>query len=534
MPETALDDETTRHRGELEFRRLLDKLPAGAYTCDPQGLITYYNPQAAQLWGRKPRLNDPVDRFCGSFRLFAADGSPIAHDRCWMALALETQQEFNGCEILVERPDGDRRTVLAYANPVHDESGGLQGAVNVLVDVTDRKHAEEALSQAQRMEAVGRLAGGIAHDLNNMLLAILGNAEFLARSLDSGDARRADLEQIKAAANRSASLTAQLLAFARRDLVQPQHLDLNKLIAGNERMLQPLLGENIELHVSLGEGAGTIFADPGRLEQVLLNLVLNARDAMPRGGRLTIETRGVTLDESAGRSHGGVTIVPGRYLVLSVGDTGHGMSRDTLARVFEPFFTTKGIGEGTGLGLAMVYGAVKQAGGFVWAYSEPGEGTVFRLYFPTRAEPATEGPPAAGPPPSRARRAATVLVVEDEPIVRDIARQALEAEAYTCLAVSSGAEALELVRRNGGAIELVIVDAVMPGMSGAETVARMHALCPDLAVLFTSGYMEEDVLRRGLIGPDRPFIQKPFSPVALADRVEEVLRRHTPPGSDSP
>jgi two-component system cell cycle sensor histidine kinase/response regulator CckA len=522
MSEIALD-RTTTGQGETEFRRLLETLPAGAYTCDRSGLITYYNREAARLWGRHPRLNDPVDRFCGSFRLFGPDGAPITHDRCWMALALEQQQGYNGCEIVVERPDGDRRSALAYANPIYDESGSLVGAVNVLVDITDRKHAEEALSQSQRMEAVGRLAGGIAHDLNNMLLAITGYAEFLSRALDEQDGRRADLEQIKLCANRSAALTAQLLAFARRDVVQPRPLDLNVLISRSERMLRPLLGESIELQMSLAEGDAMVHADPGRLEQALLNLVFNARDAMPRGGRLLIETRKALLDKSAWPAHGGVKFEPGRYVVLSVTDTGHGMDRSTLARVFEPFFTTKGVGQGTGLGLAMVYGTVKRAGGFIWAYSEPEVGTVFRIYLPAGPGPAREpeGPEPSGMPEPRD---ATVLVVEDEAVVRDIVRQTLEDAGYRCLTAASGSEALELVRRQGDAIDLVIADAVMPGMNGGEAVARIQALRPGLAVLFTSGFSEDDVLRRGLIGRGEPFIQKPFSPDALADRVAEILR----------
>jgi two-component system, cell cycle sensor histidine kinase and response regulator CckA len=514
---------------ELEFRRLLETLPAGAYTCGPDGLITYFNQHAVRLWGRAPRLNDSVDRFCGSFKLFTADGSPLAHDQCWMALALRMEREYNGHEVIIERPDGERRTALAHANPIHDESGKLIGAVNVLVDITERKRAQEALAQAQRMEAVGRLAGGIAHDLNNMLVVILGYADFAARRLDRLDAGLDDLEQIKKAASRSAALTAQLLAFARRDLIRPRRVDLSTLISGSEQMLRALLGDNIELELKLADDPGSVLADAARIEQVVINLVLNARDAMPQGGRLALETSRVTIDPNYLKTHPGIRIEPGDYILLAVSDTGHGMDRATLERAFEPFFTTKPVGQGTGLGLAMVYGAVKQAGGLVWAYSEPGLGAVVKVYLPVVPGSETR---EFGNGIRRSRRASgeTVLLVEDEPQVRELAARALQEAGYRCLTASSGAEALELLRDHAGPIDLVFSDAVMPGMSGRELAERVGLLRPDLNLLFSSGYTEDDVLRRGLVRPGSPFLQKPFSPETLVERVGTILDQRTPLG----
>ncbi len=507
---------------ELEFRRLLETLPAGAYTCDPDGLITYFNQHAVRLWGRVPKLNDAVDRFCGSFKLFSVEGSPISHDRCWMALALQMQREYNGHEIVIERPDGERRTALAHANPIHDESGKLLGAVNVLVDITERKRAQEAMAQAQRMEAVGRLAGGIAHDLNNMLVVILGYADFAVRKMDDAHAAREDLEQIQKAASRSASLTAQLLAFARRDLVRPRQLDLSALVEGSEHMLRALLGEHVELELKLAPDLGRVLADAGRMEQVLLNLVLNARDAMPRGGHLTVETRAQEIDKSYLRAQPAVKIEPGWYALMTVSDTGHGMDRATLDRAFEPFFTTKALGLGTGLGLAMVYGAVKQAGGLVWAYSEPGKGTVVKVYLPVVS--GEEGRESEEIPRHQRRPCGeTVLLVEDEDLVREMAARTLTEAGYVCLAASSGAEALELIQRHGNPIDLVLTDAVMPGMCGRELADQLRVVRPGVEVLFSSGYTEDDVLRRGLIGPAAPFLQKPFSPQALVERVGDIL-----------
>jgi two-component system, cell cycle sensor histidine kinase and response regulator CckA len=507
---------------ELEFRRLLETLPAGAYTCDPDGLITYFNQHAVRLWGRAPKLNDPADRFCGSFKLFAADGSPLTHDQCWMALALRTEREYNGHEVVIERADGERRTALAHANPIHDESGKLIGAVNVLVDITERKRTQEALAQAQRMEAVGRLAGGIAHDLNNMLVVILGYADFATRRMDQLDPGRDDLEQIKKAASRSASLTAQLLAFARRDLIQPRRVDLSALVRDSEQMLRALLGENIDLELKLAEDPGWVLADAGRIEQVLLNLVLNARDAMPQGGHLTLETSRTTIDQSYLQTRPAIRIEPGDYIMLAVSDSGHGMDRATLERSFEPFFTTKPVGRGTGLGLAMVYGAVKQAGGMVWAYSEPGLGAVVKAYLPVATDSETR---ESGEAAHQRRQPSgeTVLLVEDEPQVRELAARALQEAGYLCLAASSGAEALGLLREHTGPIDLVFSDAVMPGMSGCELAERVRLIRPDLEMLFSSGYTEDDVLRRGLIRPGSPFLQKPFSPEGLVERVGAIL-----------
>ena len=388
-------------------------------------------------------------------------------------------------------------------------------------DVTERKSLEGQFRQAQKMEAVGQLAGGVAHDFNNLLTAISGYGEMLMDDLAPQDPRRQDVDAILAAANRAAALTHQLLAFSRKQVLQPRILNLNEVVANSERLLRRLIGEDVSLTTVLQPDLGAIAADPAQLEQVIVNLAVNARDAMPRGGRLTIETRDADLDAGEASEH--PPMAPGRYVRLIVSDTGHGMDEATKMRLFEPFFTTKGPGKGTGLGLSTVYGIVKQSGGFIWVHSEFGAGTVFTIYLPRVAGAAATSTDARsqGEVP---RGTETVLLVEDEPALRAVARRTLERQGYAVLEAADADAALALAAARGTAVKLILTDVVMPGSSGPDLVAKLTAtLLPRARVLYMSGYTEEAVVRHGIEEHRVAFLQKPFSPETLARKVRDVL-----------
>jgi PAS domain S-box-containing protein len=435
--------------------------------------------------------------------------------------ALLERKPFSA-EYRVIRPDRSTHWVAAVGRGIVDPATSRPLRMRgILLDITERKHTEERLQEVLRLEAIGRLAGGIAHDLNNMLTAIMGFSDLLAQSLEPLDTRRGDVDQIFRAAERSAGLTRQLLAFARREMIQPRRLDLNVIVHGAERILRPVLGENVELVLQLAPAGGVIYADPARVEQILMNLVLNARDAMPQGGRVTVDTSVVSFETAAGkRRAGAATPPPGRYVMLAVSDTGHGMDAATLQRIWEPFFTTKATGHGTGLGLSMVYGSVKQSGGFVWADSAKGEGTVIQVYWPeiqAEPEPLTE-PDELSPVKGGTE---TILIAEDDTALRALSVRTLAQLGYRCLAAGDAEEALALQR--GETVDLIITDVVMPGMSGGALGERLALERPGLPILFISGFADEDVIRRGLLEAGRPFLQKPFAPVDLARKVRDVL-----------
>jgi two-component system, cell cycle sensor histidine kinase and response regulator CckA len=425
-------------------------------------------------------------------------------------------------EYRVVWPDGSVHSIMAVGRCITDMGAESFTMSGVLLDLTERRRTEEHLQESLRLEAVGRLAGGIAHDLNNMLAAILGFCEFLQRGLESNDPRRRDVEQISLAADRSANLTRQLLAFARRELIQPQVLDINPVVRKAVAMFSSILGENIELELELAPQLCLIYADPRQIEQTLMNLVLNARDAMPQGGRITVETRTVRLEPSSGTPKRPAETPDGSFTMLAVTDTGQGMDATTLQRIWEPFFTTKQAGEGTGLGLSSVYGAVKQSGGFVWADSEPGRGTTVQVYWPrSRAEPEPVEEPSR--PSAVEGGSETILIVEDEDLVRALAMRVLKAEGYRCYEARNAEEAIRLLEHDEIHIDLVITDVVMPGMSGGGLGDRLERLRPGVPILFTSGYTDEDVIRRGLLENNRPFLQKPSTPQELARKVRSVL-----------
>ena len=416
--------------------------------------------------------------------------------------------------------DGSYHWIHDEARLTRDSAGRPVEVFGSWVDITERKALEMQLLQAQKMEAVGLLAGGVAHDFNNVLTAIGGYAELVREDLPGEDARRHDVEEILRATERAATLTRQLLAFSRRQVLAPRVLDLNGVVAGVDNMLRRLIGADVELRTALAPELGAVRADPGQLEQVIMNLVVNARDAMPRGGKLTLETANAELDESYALEH--PAVVAGPYVMLAVSDSGVGMDAATQARVFEPFFTTKEKGKGTGLGLATVYGIVKQSGGNIWLYSEPGRGTTFKIYLPRVDQPPEQ--PAAAPAPRAAPRGSeTVLLVEDDEAVRALARKMLAAHGYTVLAAASGAEALKLAADHTGPIHLLVTDVVLPGMSGRELATRFQSVRPGLKVLYTSGYTDDAVVHHGVLDPGIAFLQKPFTSGTLARKVRETL-----------
>jgi len=397
---------------------------------------------------------------------------------------------------------------------------GKRTRVVLATDITERKNLENQLRQAQKMEAIGRLAGGIAHDCNNLLTAIIGYSDIILRDSNTSDCIRPQLEEIRAAGKRAAVLTSQLLAFSRKQLLQLRVLDLNEIVHDIEKMLRRVIGEDVDLVAISKPDLGMIKADPGQIEQILMNLAVNARDAMPQGGQLTIETCNIELEDAYARTH--PEVIPGHYVLLAVSDTGHGMDLETQSHIFEPFFTTKGPGKGTGLGLSTVYGIVRQSGGHIWMYSEPDHGATFKIYFP-RVDEVAEPSPVTADTSSSIHGTETILLVEDDRAVRELSRAALEMYGYKVLEAPGGSEALKLFGPSVSDIDIVVTDVIMPGMNGAALVERLHEQRPDLNVLFVSGYTEDATIRHGVLAEGVAFLQKPFTPQTLARRVREEI-----------
>ncbi len=424
-------------------------------------------------------------------------------------------------ELLNFRKNGTQFWNNVAISPVKDEGGCVTHFVGVQTDVTARRLLESQFLQAQKMEAVGRLAGGVAHDFNNVLSVILSYAEMIRGQLEPDEPLRADVDEIGKAALRATDLTRQLLAFSRQQVLETKVLSLNQTLSGMEKLLRRLLGADIEVTLLPAVELGNVRADPGQIEQVIMNLAVNARDAMPDGGKLTIETANVDLDEDYAREHHDVRA--GQYVVVAVHDTGTGMDKETQARIFEPFFTTKEKGKGTGLGLATVFGIVKQSGGHIFIYSEPGTGTTFKIYLPMVGAPVVV--PASTPTATEPEHGGgTILLVEDEEQLRGLARTVLRRKGYVVLDAPNGGEALLICEQHAGNIDLLLTDVVLPRMSGRQLAERLAPLRPAMRVLYMSGYTDDAILHHGIIDSRVAFLQKPFTPTSLTRRVAESLR----------
>ena len=431
---------------------------------------------------------------------------------------LSAGERIHHFETCRRRKDGQLLDVSLSISPVRDDGGAIVGAATIARDITHVKRLEQQLRQAQKLEAIGGLAGGIAHDFNNLLTVIGGRSRIATMGLEADDPRRHHLELITQTVDCAAGLTRQLLAFSRKQILEASVLDLGAVVGGMKPMLRRLIGEDLDLVTELDQGLWRIRADLSQIEQVVLNLILNARDAMRDGGRLSIEVRNVELDAGYTDAHAGVAA--GSYVLLAVSDTGHGMDAATLGQIFEPFFTTKGPGKGTGLGLATVYGIVKQSGGHIWVYSEVGHGTSFKIYLPRVEGPAVA--PAVAPGLPR-RGTETVLLAEDDDQVRALARETLEISGYTVLEAAHPEAAVTMAQEHGGPLQLLLTDVVMPGMNGRALADRVLALRPGIKVLFMSGYPVAAIAPHGTLQPGTQLLQKPFTPGSLARKVREVL-----------
>jgi two-component system cell cycle sensor histidine kinase/response regulator CckA len=493
-----------------EIAERLQKLTAASFDAidiSQDGIVQEVNRGYLNMFGYE-RMEEVIGRPVTDF---VSDASRADVEKR-LTSNIEGTYELEG-----RRKDG--KQLLLEATARNHVIRGRPVRITALRDMTERRALEDQFRQAQKMEAVGRLAGGVAHDFNNLLTVILSYTDMLMEGVSPQDPRTEDLSEIRKAAVAAASLTRQLLAFSRQQVIEPRLLNLNAVIASSEKMLCRLIGEDIEVQTTLSAVPLTVMIDPGQLEQVVMNLAVNARDAMPTGGRLTLETASVTLDAEYARDHWPVTA--GRFAMLAISDIGTGMDELTRSRMFEPFFTTKAAGHGTGLGLATVYGIVKQSNGYIWVYSEPGKGTSFKIYFPL-LDQAPEQYAATPGPQATPSGTETILLAEDATAVRVAARQILERFGYTVLEAANGTDALRAAQ-NGVAIDLLLTDVVMPEMSGRELVDRFAKLRPKTKVLFMSGYTDDAIVRHGVLRPGTAYLQKPFSPDTLARKVREVL-----------
>lgn len=508
--EEVLDLLERDRQSEQRYRELVENAKDIIYTHDMEGRYLSVNRAAAETTGYtrdeslKMNIADVV----------APEYLEKARE---MTAAKAAGQPLSVYDLEIIAKDG-RRVALEVNSWLIYRDNAPVGVQGIARDVTERKQLAQQLRQSQKLEAVGQLAGGVAHDFNNLLTVISGYSEIVLMRFKDDEFLTPKVTEIKKAADRAASLTRQLLAFSRKQVLEPKVLDLNDVVAEIDKLLRRLIGEDIDLITIRKPGLGSIKADPGQLSQVIVNLAVNSRDAMPNGGKLTIETDNVYLDEAYARNH--IPVSPGQYVMVALSDTGEGMDAETQKQIFEPFFTTKEVGKGTGLGLSMAYGVVKQSGGYIWVYSEVGKGTTFKIYLPM-VEGQVEH--SADIAPELPKGTQTVLLVEDEEAVRELVRDILELQGYTVLGAHEGGEALQLCEQYDGPIHLIITDVVMPGMTGRELVEHVSSMRPETSVLYMSGYTDDAIVRHGVLEPGTNFLQKPFTPDALARKVHAVL-----------
>jgi PAS domain S-box-containing protein len=511
-----LKAESAMRESQMRLAGIVNSAMDAIISVDGEQKVVLFNAAAERILGcpAAEAIGQTIDRFIPqSFR-----EPHQQHIRRFGETGVSLRSIHSLSELTAVRANGEEFPIEASISKI--EVAGQKIFTVVLRDITERKQLEEQFRQSQKMEAVGRLAGGVAHDFNNMLTAIIGYSQLVMAQIDEASPLRHDIEEIEKAGQRAAGLTAQLLAFSRKQVLQPKVLDLNEVISDVDKMLRRVIGEDIDLVTIARPDLGHVKADPGQIEQILLNLAVNSRDAMPLGGKLTIETANIELDEAYASSHSDV--IPGQYVMLAVSDTGIGLDAQTQARMFDPFFTTKEKGKGTGLGLSTVFGIVKQSGGHIWVYSEPEHGAAFKIYFPRVDEP-TAPASADAKDVGSLFGSEVLMVVEDDDAVRGMSQSALEKYGYTVLAAESGAQALEAFGPLAATIDLVVTDVIMAGMSGPELVERLHELHPDVKVLYVSGYTEEATIHHGVLTEGIEFLQKPFTPDLLARRVRQLL-----------
>ena len=507
-------------RHELLLRAIIDANPSLVFVKDWDGRFVLVNQATAEIYGTtveglvgktdgdfNPNL-DEVAHFLRDDREVMSSGRPkfITEEAVTNPQTKQTRW-FQTIKIPLRLPGEDAVTMLGVAT-----------------EITERKQLEEQLLQSQKMEAVGQLAGGVAHDFNNILTAIVGYTDLLAAEFSGSAQQLEDLEEIRKAARRAAALTRQLLSFSRKQVLEPRIIDINAVVLNLDKMLRSLISENIDLRTTLASDLDAARVDPNQLEQVIMNLAINSRDAMPDGGVLTIETANAALDDDYATRH--VSVIPGNYVMIAVTDTGCGMTEETKSRVFEPFFTTKPAGRGTGLGLSTVYGIVKQSGGNIWLYSEPGKGTTFKIYLPA-IEALPEDIGKVAPVEAGRRGAGTVLIVEDDDQLRRLTHRALAGAGYVVLEADRGRHALEVARRHLGPIDLLLTDLVMPDTNGRKLAETLRASRPDMRVLYMSGYPDRAIVNNGMLGVGDAYLAKPFTTEAIGRKVREMLESKT-------
>ena len=507
--------EEALRESEEKYRTVLESNPDPVVVYDMEGRVIYLNPAFTRVfgWSLEEQIGKKIDDFVPE------ENWP--ETRMMIDKVTVSGESFSGLETRRYTKEGNILDISISGSCYRDQEGNVAASVINLRDITKQQELQAQFLHSQKMEGIGRLAGGVAHDFNNLLMIIIGYGELVFMGLRKDDPLRENVKEINRAAKSAASLTRQLMAFSRKQILKPRVLDFNEVVTNLKKMLGRIIGEDVELETALAPDLGLVEVDEGQMEQVIINLAVNAKDAMPQGGKLTLETATVYLDEEYARRHG-VKLKHGPHVMLEMSDTGVGMDEETQAKIFEPFFTTKELGKGTGLGMATVYGIIKQSGGDIWVYSEPGGGTTFKIYLPVvegKTEPEQKGKIVL----EGLRGSETVLLVEDEKSVLDLVRDILQRYGYSVLEAQNGEEALNISNQHEGPIHLMLTDAVMPGMSGRELAERAQSLRPEIKILYMSGHTDDAIAHHGVLAPGVNFIEKPFVPEDLVRKLRQVL-----------